>query len=144
MSKKALLGGLLPLLTNPGTMMIAGAGIIGITVYGILTDEDKNKNCPETVVDGSELALEPFEHEDLVVDTTDIEPSRTVDWMEEETVHSPVVKPSNLNIPDDSNRKSDLDETNDEEDQKKELIRLAMSELGKRSAAARAKKKITP
>ena len=35
------------------------------------------------------------------------------------------------------------EETVSEEDQKKEMIRLAMSELGKRSAAARANKKTT-
>jgi len=142
MNKKALLGGLLPLLTNPGTMIIAAAGIVGITVYGFLTDKEKKENGSEAVEGGSEPYLGPLDNEDFSVEATVIEPLETVDWTVEETVTSAVDEPNVTVVG--GGGCSDVapqEETVSVEDRKKEMIRQAMSELGKRSAAARANKK---
>jgi len=141
MSKKALLGGLLPLLTNPGTMIIAGAGILGWTVYEILSGKGEKNNGSDTVPDGSEPCHEPLGNDELAVEGTVIEQFETPEWAVEKTVTSSVKEPHFTTVSDDINEGPFKSDVISKEDAKKEMIRQAMSELGKRSAVARAKKK---
>jgi len=142
MSKKALLAGILPFISNPVVLAVLGVSAIGLTVYEMLSDkEEEQENGSEAVSDGSSPFIEPLEHEEVTVPATVVEPLETVEATVEETVHPAVEEPYAINKFDSGNTVSQQGETISEEDLKKEVIRQAMSELGKRSAAARAKKK---
>ena len=77
----------------------------------------------------------------MTVVETDIEPQETVETTVAETIDSAVQEPNSIRPTNESNAASHLDETISDEELKKEMIRQAMSELGKRSAAARAKRR---
>jgi len=138
MSKKTLLAGLLPFISNPVVLAVVGIGAVGLMLFG---KEDEQDNGSEAVPDGSTPCLEPLDSEYLAVPSTVIEPSETVEGTVAKTVNSSVEEPYVTRFFDDINIEPKQDETISEEDLKKEVIRQAMSELGKRSAAARAKKK---
>lgn len=144
MSKKALLGAVLPFISSPVVLVPVGIGAAGWAVYEMFSDKDEDKdqnNGSEAVEDGSEPYYEPYDEEESIVESTVIEPYETVEGTVTETVHSSVEDPYVMGVVDDSNDEPEQDETVNDEDHKKEMIRLAMSELGKRSAAARANKK---
>jgi len=142
MSKKALLGGLLPFITNPVVLAVAGAGAVALTVYEMLSDKDEvQENGSEAVTDGSTPLIEPWDDEVLAVEPTVIDPLETVELAAGETVNPIVEKPHPTTDSDCSDTNPDEDKPTKDEVATKEMIRQAMSELGKRSAAARAKKK---
>jgi hypothetical protein len=142
MSNKALLGGLLPFISNPVVLAVVGIGAVGLTIYEILSDkEDAPDNGLKVDCDGSEPFIKPLDNEAIAVAATAIEPLKTVDTTVVETVDTAVEEPNPIGPSVDNNAASYLNETICEDDLKKEMIRQAMSELGKRSAAARAKSK---
>ena len=137
MSKKVLAVAL-TCISNPFVLAAVGIGAIGMMLFN--KEEDQN-NSSEAVSDGSEPFLEPLNAEVLTVPATVIEPFETAETTVEETVDLTVEEPFEFEKFDDGDTPSQQDEAISEEDLKKEVIRQAMSELGKRSAAARAKKR---
>lgn len=136
---KTVLGGLLPFITNPATLAIIGIGAVGLTVYEILTDKkDGQGNGSEPQNNGSEPLIEPFSHGSAAVAGTVPLPLKTDRSTALTTVRSTDEK---LFVAEVADSRSHGAEVINPEAEKKELIRQAMSELGKRSAAARAKKK---
>lgn len=145
MSKKALLAVVLPFISNPVVLAAVGIGAAGWAVYEMFSDKDEDgdhKNDSETVEDGSEPYFEPYDDEELAVETTVFEQFETVEGTVGETVRSAVGEQYVLGAVDGCDDEPELIETVSEEDRKKEMTRLVMSELGKRSAAARRSKKI--
>ena len=138
MRQKTLLAGLLPFISNPVVLAVVGIGAVGMMLF---SKENEQNNDSEAVPDGSTPLLEPLENEFLAVPSTVTEPLETVEVTVEDTVNSTVEELHSTRVFDDFNTEPQQDETITEEDIKKELIRQAMSELGKRSAAARAKKR---
>lgn len=144
---KALFGGLLPFITNPATLAIIGIGAVGITVYGMLSDEKEDKDEEDSqsdnVPNGSEPCQQPLNRTYLAVPATVNEQLETVEATVIETVETKAEEPF---IPDgyggDHDSSDELDASS-EEATKKEVIRQAMSELGKRSGEARRKKSQT-
>jgi hypothetical protein len=143
MNNNASLGGLLALISNPAVLTVVGIGAVALTILEMFSDEEDDQNDgSEAVPHGSTPFAEPLKSEDLAVPATVIEPYETVELTAEEAVFS---REEGLFVPesvDDFASDPQLDETVSEEVAKKEMIRQAMSELGKRSAAARAKKKV--
>lgn len=136
---KTVLGGLLPFITNPATLAIIGIGAVGLTVYDILTDQKDDKgDGSEPQNNGYEPLIEPLDDGLAAVAGTVPKPLKTDRSTAPATVHS-TGKGSFPTVGID--RQEEEVETATPEAEKKELIRQAMSELGKRSAAARAKKK---
>lgn len=90
--------------------------------------EEEKVDGLDAVPDGSTACLEPFE---------------TVEVTAGQTVSSAVEEPYVSTFFDNINIERKQAETISEDDLKKEVIRQAMSELGKRSAAARLRKKAT-
>ena len=142
MSKKALIGGLLPLISNPATLTVAAVGLVGWTLYNIFKDKEQEEpDQAETTVD-TPIGDEPF-HDPLNEQSNqpldiwdDPEPEPFNQW--EPTAEDSVTLTETHTV--ESNGASFEYETiRDEEARKKELIRQAMSELGKRSAAKRRK-----
>jgi len=123
MSKKALLAAVLPFITNPVVLAVVGIGAIGLIISG---DEEEKANGAETVPDGSEPYDEPLNAKISTVPDAVYPDWGTVERTVEETVQTAVLT---------------TNEPKTDEELKKEMIRQTMSELGKRSAAARAKKK---
>jgi hypothetical protein len=142
MIKKVLLGGLLPFISNPVVLAVVGIGAVGLTVYEMLSDKEKEQgNGSKTVPDGSAPSVEPLNGDDSTVAATVNEPFGAVEGTVERTANSTVEEPSTIKFFENGNTTSQQEKTISEEDLKKEVIRQAMSELGKRSAAARARKK---
>ncbi len=142
MNVRALLGGLLPLITTPAGLVILGAGAIGYAVYNILSEKkEEQESGSETVEDGYEPPDGPLYVEySTAPDTVDL-PWDTVEPAVEATVQSTVEAPFTLyTVKEEKTTEQPLAALTDEE-LKKEMIRQTMSELGKRSAAARAIKK---
>lgn len=141
---KALFGGLLPFITNPVTLAIVGIGAVGITVYGILSDDKKeqsNEHKPsDTVPNGSKSFPKPFKRSYSTAPDTVRKPLETVETTVTQTVKSTAEEPFATDGNGESHDTSEEPSLLSEEKDKKEMIRQAMSELGKRSAAARAKK----
>tara|TARA_R110000824_G_scaffold199432_3_gene383375 strand:+ start:204 stop:638 length:435 start_codon:yes stop_codon:yes gene_type:complete len=136
---KTVLGGLLPFITNPATLAIIGIGAVGLTVYDILTDKKEDKgNGSEPRNNGSEPLIEPLSDNLAEVAGTVLPTLETDCSIAISAVHSTDKEP--LPAVDTDRQEGEL-ETPNTEAEKKELIRRAMSELGKRSAAVRAKKK---
>jgi len=144
MSKKALLGVVLPFISNPVVLAAVGIGAVGYTVYDLLSNKNEEQdNGSDAVTDGSEPFDEPLDAEASTATETIYLDWGTVEATAEETDKSSVEESyisrafgSLDDAPQQDNAVSD-------EAFKKEMIRQAMSELGKRSAAARAKKKGT-
>lgn len=143
MNNNASPGGLLALISNPAVLAVVGIGAVALTIIEMFSDEEDDQNDgSEAVPHGSTPFIEPLKSEDLAVPATVIEPFETVETTAEEAAYS-YVEDLNAHEPvDEFENNPQQDETTNEEAAKKELIRQAMSELGKRSAAARAKKKI--
>jgi len=136
MSKKALLAVALPFITNPVVLTAVCIGAIGLILFD---KEEEEANGAETVPDGSEPYDEPLNDEVSTVPNTVYTDWGTVGATVEQTVHPAVEEPS-FTAPEAT---STTNETITDEELKKEMIRQTMSELGKRSAAARARKKIS-
>jgi len=145
MSKKALLAGVLPFLSNPVVLAAAGIGAVGWVVYDIFSDKGeeatKSDNGSKTAPYGEEPSPEPIEYWSSTVPETAEHTQVTVEAMVEETAKPTVKEPFSLLSVSGDDTVQEEQESISEEYQKKEMIRKAMSELGKRSAAARAKKK---
>lgn len=141
MNNNASLGGLLALISNPAVLAVVGIGAVVLTVIEMFSeDDDKQDNGSEPVSCGPIPFTEPLKTADLTVPATVIEPFETVDATVENTVHSSVEDWHAAAGVDNGIDHLHQVEIVSEEAAKKELIRQAMSELGKRSAAARAKK----
>jgi hypothetical protein len=133
--KKALLGGLLPFITNPVALTIIGIGAAGYALYDISSEEDEQKaKGPYTTSNAPEPSNEPFTTVIPTVNNTVCLPLEAVEPTVEDTVTSTAEEPLEHDY---------MDIQTSEEKRKKEVIRQAMSELGKRSAAARKAKHTT-
>jgi len=134
MSKKALLAVALPFITNPVVLGVVCIGAIGLILFDNKEEQD---NDAETVPDGSKPYDEPLDDEISTVKETVCPDWGTVEATVEKTV-SPTVEEPLLTAP---TVVSTTSETMTDDELKKEMIRQTMSELGKRSAAARARKR---
>lgn len=144
MNNNASLGGLLALISNPAVLAVVGIGVVALTVMEMFSDKENDQDDgSETVPHGSSPFIEPLKSQDLAVPATVIEPFETLETMAEAPVHSSVEDLYLSEPVDDFDTSSQQRGTESEVAAKKEMIRQAMSELGKRSAAARAKKKLT-
>lgn len=121
----AKLGLLLPAVLNPATVAVVGIGLIAVGLFRLLGDDEEEAtvvavplNAPKPAGAARLPAVEPSEVQPVY------EPSN--DAMETVETAPEILKtpPAAISKPDQS-----------------EMIRKVMSELGKRSAAARAKKK---
>lgn len=149
---KTILGGLLPFAANPVVLTVIGVGAATWAIASLFDDEEKETKGSEPQVNRSKSQEQPLKRDERTAQTTVHEPLETV-----EVTANPAVEPSVQEASDNGgephpsfetmHNDDHLQDTNanaiphDEEVAKKELIRLAMSELGKRSAAARAKKR---
>lgn len=136
---KSLLPGLAPLLANPTTLTVLGIGAAGWVILKWLFEDDEDDSEP-TPPNGSEPSLEPLEAGLSTVENPlgvrDAPPLRAVEPGGGPEVGQPLEEaPDTLGEPLATlgREEGDMD--------KSELIRQAMSELGKRSAAARARRK---
>lgn len=118
-------------------LAVVGIGAVVLTVMEMFSEDDGSQTVPH----GSIPFPEPLKRADLTVPATVIEPFETVEITIEPAVHSSVENRYIAETIGDGDNDMQQGETVSEEAAKKELIRQAMSELGKRSAAARAKKK---
>lgn len=146
MSKKALLGVVLPFISNPVVLAAVGIGAVSYTVYELLSNKkEEQDNGSEAVADGSvpfdEPLNKPLDGEGVTVPDTVNEPFDTARPTVDETVNPAVEEQHVSSFWGDLNDEPQHDKADSEEASKKEMIRQAMSELGKRSAAARAKKR---
>ena len=128
MNPRLLLGGLIPFITSPVGLAVVGVGALGYTLYSIFTEKEveEQENGEETVQNGSEPYEEPYYDDYLTVEETVEQPWEAVEGTLEDTVNPTFEEPEPI--------------LSDEE-LKKEMIRQTMSELGKRSVAARRKRK---
>lgn len=142
MNKTASFGGLLALISNPAVLAVVGIGAVVLTVMEALSgDDEEQDNGSEAAPNGSVTLTEPLEGAELTVPATVAEPCETVEATADPAVHSTVEDQYVAEALDDGNTDMQQGQTASEEAAKKELIRQAMSELGKRSAAARARRK---
>jgi hypothetical protein len=123
----------LPFLTNPATLAVVGIGLIGYKLSQSLSEKAKGDDS-QTVPSGSEPLYEPYGL------------SGSDGWEDaQETVQgtvAPYVRQLECHTEDDWEQAAVQNaEAPDPDDLKKEIIRQAMSELGKRSGAARRRKK---
>lgn len=133
---KTILGGVLPFAANPIVLAVIGAGAAAWAVSTLFNDNEEQSeedNQPGTVPDGYEPLSEPLNQTYSTVPAIVSEQLETVQATAETTAANPFVTDGN----EDSLDISDDLEQRKEEVVKKELIRQAMSELGKRSAIAR-------
>jgi len=114
----AKLGLLLPAILNPAVAAALGIGIVAVGLYRLLPDDDEDATVEDVPSHGSKAALPAVR-----------QPVPTVGINEAQQVAVPSNEPLQT-----------VPVATDEADQS-EMIRKAMSELGKRSAAARARKK---
>lgn len=143
MNNNASLGGLLALISNPAVLAVVGIGAVALTIIELFSDEEDDQNDgSEAVPHGSTPFIEPLKSEDLAVPATIIEPFETVATTAEEAVYSTVEDLCMSEPVDDFDNDPQQDTSDSQEAATKEIIRQAMSELGKRSAAARAKRKV--
>ena len=112
------LGLLLPPILNPAVAAALGIGIVAVGLYRLLPDGDEEETVEDVPSDGQRIAI-PLARK----------PVPTIEVNELQRVEVPSNEPLQT-----------APVATDEADQS-EMIRKAMSELGKRSAAARAKKK---
>jgi len=117
----AKLGLLLPAILNPAVAAALGIGIVAVGLYRLLPDDDEDATVEEMPSNDPEMAIPVTK-----------QPVPTVEMNEVQPVHVPSDEPLQT-VP---VATYEADES--------EIIRKAMSELGKRSAAARARKKAEP
>jgi len=139
---KTILGSLLPFMTNPATIALVGAGALAFTVYSLFSDDDENTdNGAETVPDRSGQLPGPLTALAGPVALTVAEPLETVQATAAGTAETTVQEPLPTVVEEALHGAPETGSAPTSEDEKKEMIRQAMSELGKRSAASRARKK---
>lgn len=139
MSKKALLGAVLPFISNPVVLAAVGIGAVGYTIYELLSKEQDNGS--ETVPDGANPLNEPLNVEFSTVDHTVRQPHKTARVTVDALLNPTVKETYASTVFSDLTNRPQEDEAFSEDASKKEMIRQAMSELGKRSAAARRDKR---
>jgi len=122
-NKTAGLSLLLPAALNPALAAALGIGIIGFGIYRLLGD-DEECQTPEGLLERSPTVASTFDGRDSF--GTDDAPTVLI-----------------AQCPQDDPQVADSEPRNgDKSDAKQKIIREAMSELGKRSAAARVRKKL--
>ena len=114
----AKLGLLLPAILNPAVAAALGIGIVAVGLYRLLPDDDEGATVEDVPSDGPKAAVPVAK---LTVPTAGVNEMQQVDVPSSEPLQTVPV-------------------ATDEADQS-EMIRKAMSELGKRSAAARRRRK---
>lgn len=142
MSKKALLGGLLPFISSPPVLAAVAIGAVSMTLYEIFSENnEKQEGGPKPLPNGSTPLIEPLNTEVETVEATAVEPSEPIEVTVPGAVQTTVQELQDRSLSPSINDKQHPAEPEINKDSKKEMIRQAMSELGKRSAAARAQKK---
>ena len=116
----AKLGVLLPAILNPAVAAALGIGIIAVGLYRLLPDDAEEATVDAVPRNDPEMAIPVAKQP---VPTVEVDEVQRVDGTSNGSLQT-----------DDAVREAD----------QSEIIRKAMSELGKRSAAARAKKKAEP
>lgn len=114
----AKLGLFLPAILNPAVAAALGIGVLAVGLYRLLPDDNEDHNVEDVPSDGTKTAISVAK---LALPTLEVNEAQQVDVQSNEPLQTVPV-------------------ATDEADQS-EMIRKAMSELGKRSAAARAMKK---
>ena len=148
---KTILGGLLPFASNPVVLTVIGVGAATWAIASLFDDEDKETSGSGPQKNRSMPQGQPFKGDERTVHSTVQERLETVETTVNPTVELTVQQASNNSykmLPsletmptDDYSKETQTDAIrHDEEAAKKELIRQAMSELGKRSGAARRQK----
>jgi hypothetical protein len=113
---------MLPAALNPAVAAAIGIGLVGIGIYRLLGDDDENREPEELPKPSPSVASTVA---DLISDNSQPTPTVSLERNQQ-----------------DGPQLADLHQQDvDRDDVKKKIIREAMSELGKRSAAARARKK---
>lgn len=135
---KSALGGLLPLITTPTGLAILGIGAAGALILGLFSEEkEETGNGSKTVGNGSKPSRQSLEAIPATAHSTAREPLETVDVTVAQAAAAPVQEsfpvPAEEALSKDPKQTSKLSLA----DKKKGMIRQAMSELGKRSGAAR-------
>ncbi|WP_424177149.1 hypothetical protein [Yoonia sp. TsM2_T14_4] len=125
MNNHAKLGMLLPAILNPATAAIVGIAAMAVGLYRMLPDDEKDATVGAVSSNGSKQPIPTVEARLPAVELDDVQRGCQLSGDGLGTV--PVVHATV------STKPSDDDES--------AMIRKAMSELGKRSAVARAKKK---
>lgn len=137
---KTILGGLLPFAANPIVLAVVGAGAAAWVVTSLFDEKEEQSeedNQTGTVPNGYEPLSEPLKQAYSTVPATVNEPLVTVGATVIETDETTGEEPLTTNdYREDHDISSELDALS-EEAEKKEIIRKVMSELGKRSGAAR-------
>ena len=137
---KTIFGTLLPLVTNPTALAAIGIGAAGWAIYSLFTEPDKSENNErEAVANGSEPLKQPLAPPAATVDMTVPERLETVNPAVPATVDATDDEPHPNGCHGHENKAGESAELRGEQ-AKKEMIRRIMSELGKRSAAARTRR----
>ena len=140
---KSILGGLAPLASNPVTLTVIGVGAAAWAIANIFDedkkDDDNGSNAPPS---RNEPFNQPLNGNRLTVQSARPEPFNLDKIDGGEPFESPETGIQNSKH---EQPHHELEHNNttllvDEEAAKKEMIRKTMSELGKRSGAARRKK----
>ena len=141
---KTILGTLLPLVANPTALAAIGIGAAGWAIYSLCTESNKSENdAPETFANGSEPLKRPLAPAAATVDIAVPERLNAVNTTVPATDSSTDDEPFYNGFDNGDGQHVEAVEPReiDDEQAKKEMIRKTMSELGKRSAAARARKR---
>lgn len=139
---KTILSSLLPFMTNPATIALVGAGAVALTVYSMFSDdEEAQDNGTKTVPNGAKRLPAPLPRRNPTAPTTVRKPLEAVEATVSKTAEPTVREPLPVTVGEASPHEPEQGIRPNSEDENKEMIRQAMSELGKRSAAARARKK---
>ncbi len=125
MNNTTKLGLLLPAVLNPATAAIVGIAAIAVGLYRMLPDDGEEATVDAVAANGPEGAVPTVETPLEAVEEGEV--AQVSELLSEAPSTAPVA------LKTDETPTSDLEQS--------EVIRKAMSELGKRSAAARAKKK---
>jgi hypothetical protein len=129
-AKSTGLGLMLPVVLNPAVAAVIGIGLVGLGIYRLLDDEDEV--CASEASDESSIGelVECSDTAELAAGHENSDCLASADAVSLDK--SPADVPANAALgQQDADREAD----------KQKIIREAMSELGKRSAAARARKK---
>ncbi|NIZ60677.1 hypothetical protein DL239_06775 [Sedimentitalea sp. CY04] len=117
----------LPFLLNPATVGVVAIGALGWGLFKLFGDEDE-----EATEDGTPISQEPQKSKEPFM-------ADAAGAVKEEVQKDTGAEAFSETSTDDEG-KTDTQESADEEEQQ-EIVRQAMSALGKRSAAARARRK---
>lgn len=155
---KTIIGTLLPFASNPVVLTVLGVGAAAWAIASLFDDDTETEgNGSNTAQSRSEPSKQPFKRNSSTVQSTvrepltetkiavaadDIEPLSpviSIEAKDETTLMTSLPTVTAEALPQEPKQSSEI-HLEDEEEQK-ELIRKAMSELGKRSAAARSQRK---